>query len=145
MMLNEIAGVILTPLKQINHPLGDVMHGLKVSDPGFDGFGEVYFSLIHKNKIKGWKIHNKMTSNLIAIHGCIRFVIIDIRNDSKTQGNIIDIKLSPTNFYRLTIPPQVAYSFRGLTEKNILCNVSNMEHIPEEGMNLPLESLSYDW
>lgn len=38
-----IEGVIVTPLKQIYNPRGDVWHAMKCSDPGFDGFGEAYF------------------------------------------------------------------------------------------------------
>ena len=33
-------GVILTPLKQIYHPKGDIFHAMKASDIGFIGFGE---------------------------------------------------------------------------------------------------------
>ena len=33
-----IEGVIVTPLKQIYNPRGDVWHAMKCSDPGFDGF-----------------------------------------------------------------------------------------------------------
>lgn len=29
-------GVILTPLKQIYHPKGDVFHGMKKSDEGYE-------------------------------------------------------------------------------------------------------------
>ena len=45
-------GVILTPLKQIYHPKGDIFHAMKKSDIGFDGFGEAYFSTINQNDIK---------------------------------------------------------------------------------------------
>ena len=46
-------GIILTPLNQIHHPKGDIYHAMKKSDDGFDGFGEAYFSTVHKNDIKG--------------------------------------------------------------------------------------------
>ena len=48
-------GVILTPLKKIGHPKGDVFHAMKLSDEGFCGFGEAYFSTVNKSEIKGWK------------------------------------------------------------------------------------------
>ncbi len=35
-----IDGVIVTPLKIINVPGGDVFHALKKDDPGFTDFGE---------------------------------------------------------------------------------------------------------
>ena len=40
MLENSIDGVILTPLKQIYHPKGDVFHAMKCTDPGFEGFGQ---------------------------------------------------------------------------------------------------------
>jgi hypothetical protein len=36
----------VTPLKRITTEGGDVMHALKNSDTGFNGFGEVYFSWV---------------------------------------------------------------------------------------------------
>ena len=49
-------GVILTKLKQVNHPKGDIFQGMKKSDIGFDGFGEAYFSTIKGGEIKGWNV-----------------------------------------------------------------------------------------
>ena len=54
-------GVVLTPLKQISNPKGDIFHVMKKSDKGFDGFGEAYFSAINKDNTKGWKKHTEMT------------------------------------------------------------------------------------
>ena len=59
-------GIILTPLQQITHPKGDIFHAMKVSDDGFIGFGEAYFSTINKDVIKGWKKHTEMTLNLVV-------------------------------------------------------------------------------
>ena len=38
-------GVILTPLKQITHPKGDIFHAMKVSDDGFIGLERLIFQL----------------------------------------------------------------------------------------------------
>ena len=51
-----VEGVLLTPLKQIYHPKGNVFHGMKKSDPGFSGFGEAYFSTINFGDTKIWNI-----------------------------------------------------------------------------------------
>ena len=48
----NIFGVSLTPLKVIEHPLGNVYHGMKKSDVGYTGFSEVYFSTILSTIIK---------------------------------------------------------------------------------------------
>ena len=75
-------GVILTPLKQIHHPKGDILHGMKKSDIGFDGFGEAYFSSIKEGEIKGWKKHRKMTLNLIVPVVEIEFVVFDAKKNN---------------------------------------------------------------
>ena len=70
-------GISVFPLKQIPLEKGDVWHGLKNSDEGFKGFGEVYFSNVNPGQIKGWKMHTKTTLNLIVIKGQIEFVFFD--------------------------------------------------------------------
>ena len=52
-------GVIISPLKRIHHPKGEIFHAIKVSDDGFVGFGEAYFSFVNYNHIKAWKKHNE--------------------------------------------------------------------------------------
>jgi len=133
-------GVILTPLKQIYHPKGDIYHAMKKSDLGFDTFGEAYFSTIHQNDIKGWKKHTQMTLNIIVPIGEIEFVIFD------EQKNIFtNVKLSQSNYQRLTVKPNLWMAFRGIRELNILLNLASLEHDPEEAINIPLEKINYAW
>ena len=61
-----IEDVVLTPLKIIDAPDGRVFHAIKNIDPGFDDFGEAYFSEINSKKIKAWKRHREMTLNLVV-------------------------------------------------------------------------------
>jgi len=77
-----VDGIILTPLKQIYNPKGDIFHAMKKSDKGFDGFGEAYFSTVHQSDIKGWKKHTKMTLNLVVARGEIEFVVYDKNSES---------------------------------------------------------------
>ena len=44
-----IEDVVLTPLKIIDAPDGRVFHAIKNIDPGFDDFGEAYFSEINSH------------------------------------------------------------------------------------------------
>ena len=112
--VETIMGVQLTPLKTIKHPFGDVYHGMKKSDPGFEGFQEVYCSTILYAQIKPWKKHLKMTLNLIVPVGKIRFVLYDDRMDSPTYDTYMDLNLSLDNYQRLTIPPNIWVAFQGL-------------------------------
>ena len=52
-----IKEVVLTPLKIIENPAGNILHAMKASDQGYAGFGEAYFSTVNHSAVKGWKKH----------------------------------------------------------------------------------------
>lgn len=139
-------GVILTPLKRIYNPDGDVCHAIKKSDTGYSDFGEAYFSCIKHDVIKGWKKHTKMTLNLIVPIGSIKFVIYDNRPGSKSEGEFISMILSVDNYQRLTIAPGLWVGFKGLNlSQNMLLNIASIEHDPAESENVSLGTFNYDW
>lgn len=126
-------GVLITPLKRILHPKGDVLHGMKRSDAGYKGFGEAYFSTVHAGEIKAWKKHLRMTLNLVVPLGCIRFYLYDDRLESPSKGQGLRIELGEDHYARLTVPPGVWLAFEGLDPSvNLLLNVADMEHDPME-------------
>lgn len=133
-------GVILTPLKQIYHPKGDIFHAMKKSDIGFDGFGEAYFSTINQNDIKGWKKHTKMTLNIVVPVGNIEFVVYD----EKTK-EFFSTKLSHNNYQRLTVKSGLWMAFKGLDKYNMLLNLASIEHDPNEAVNIELNEINYKW
>ena len=133
-------GVILTPLKQIYHPKGDIFHAMKKSDIGFDGFGEAYFSTINQNDIKGWKKHTKMTLNIVVPVGNIEFVVYD-----ENSKEFFSTKLSHNNYQRLTIKAGLWMAFKGLDKYNMLLNLASIEHDPNEAINIGIEEIKYEW
>ena len=133
-------GVILTPLKQIYTPKGDVFHAMKKSDNGFAGFGEAYFSTVNMGDIKGWKQHKEMTLNLIVTVGEVKFVIYDEINEK-----FFNVTLSKNNYQRLTVKPNLWVAFQGVNENNILLNLASIEHNPDEAITKSLDDISYNW
>ncbi|MGH2278567.1 WxcM-like domain-containing protein [Aliarcobacter sp. ERUVET-7] len=133
-------GVILTPLKQIYHPKGDIFHAMKKSDIGFDGFGEAYFSTINQNDIKGWKKHTKMTLNIVVPVGNIEFVVYD-----ENSKEFFSTKLSHNNYQRLTVKAGLWMAFKGLDKYNMLLNLASIEHDPNEAINIGIEEIKYGW
>ena len=131
-------GVILSPLRKITHPKGDVLHAMKASDEGFSGFGEAYFSTINKSEIKGWKKHTEMTLNLVVVTGEIEFLV-------HNGVDFFNTKLSKNNYQRLTIEPGLWVAFRGLSDENILLNLASVEHNPNESESADLGIFEYDW
>ena len=135
----------LTELKIIEQTQGYVMHGMKASDYSCAGFGEAYFSTVNNGLIKGWKLHRKMTLNLIVPKGKIRFVIHDASLDS-LGGDVvplIDTVLGPHNYSRLTVPPGFWVAFQGtVIDSNMLLNIADIEHDPEESINRSVDFFS---
>lgn len=138
-------GLIISELKQIHNSKGDILHALKKSDKSYNNFGEAYFSFVKYNQIKGWKKHNKMTMNLIVPIGEIKFVLYDDR-DKKSDPKIKEIIVGQSNYKRLTIPPNIYVSFKGISKNiNLILNVADIEHDPNESINLDLSAIAYEW
>lgn len=132
-------GVKLTSLKIINNSKGDIFHAIKSSSDGFSKFGEAYFSEIKFNKIKGWKMHNEMTLNLVVVVGKVQFVVYDGKSFFSTI-------LSKDNYYRLTVEPKLWVAFKGLSKNmNLVLNIANIQHDPSESVNKELFEIEYDW
>jgi dTDP-4-dehydrorhamnose 3,5-epimerase len=143
-----INGVILSPLKKIINPKGDIFHVIKKSDSGYAGFGEVYISTVHFNQIKGWKKHTQMLCNFVVPIGSVKFVLIDKRENSNTFNLVNEFILSPENYNRLTVPFNVYFGFQGLSKNiNQIINFANIVHTPNESLSIPLdyEEVNYNW
>lgn len=139
-------GVMISSQKRIFNPKGDILHGMKNSDSGYAGFGEVYFSMVHCGAMKGWKRHRLATLNIVVPYGAIRFIVYDDRSDSLTQGKFLDITASSKNYVRLTICPGLWMAFMGIGDGvNILTNICNMEHDPGESDNCELGTIPFEW
>lgn len=133
--------IIITPLKRISVPGGDVLHALKCTDDGFRGFGEAYFSTVEAGAIKAWKLHRRMTLNLVVPIGEVRFVFIP-EDDQTWQTETIGI----SNYARLTVPPKIWFGFQGLAVPfSLILNMANIPHEPDEVERKPLEAFDYGW
>ena len=132
--------VILNPIKRIKVIGGDVMHNIKTNDEGFEGFGETYYSFVNKGTIKGWKKHTKMTMNITCPIGKVKFVFSEDLNQFK------DILLDEENLYRITIKPNIWFSFQGLYDPtSLITNVANLIHDKSEVERKDLNLVNYHW
>lgn len=142
-----IEGVQIHDLKQISLPKGDLWHACKSTDEGFVGFGEVYFTQVNKGEVKGWKRHNHYQLNLVVLQGKVRFVIYDGRTDSKTYGELVEITLSPKDYYkRLTVPAGVWMAFQGIDDGvNMLMDLIPEPHDSTEADTKELNEIAFGW
>lgn len=134
--LNQI---IVTPLKRIAVQGGDVLHAIKQSDIGFNSFGEAYFSFAQPNAVKAWKMHRRMTLNLVVPVGDVQFVFYSTDGKAKRNETIGD-----SNYVRLTVPPGIWFGFQGIAYPfSLILNVADMPHDPDEVERLPIEELDF--
>ncbi|MDC3293794.1 WxcM-like domain-containing protein [Alphaproteobacteria bacterium] len=134
----SVSLITVHELDIISNSKGDVMHGLKASDQGYCGFGEVYFSTINFSVVKGWKRHTKMVCNLVAVRGSIRFV-------AYSEGDFFEIVLSRKSYKRITVPAGVWFAFQGVDQENILMNIASIEHDPLETESIEIDTIVYPW
>lgn len=133
-------GVTLTLLRRIPSEKGDVLHGMKSTESTFCGFGEAYFTQIRPGCTKGWKRHNRMTLNLVVVHGIVKFVIYD-----EQEMCFEEIILSPeSNYQRLTLAPGLWMAFHGMGEViSTVMDIIPEPHDPSEADNLELSEIDY--
>ena len=137
----DLDGIRVTPLDRIPTVGGDVLHGMKRSDPGYTDFGEAYFSWIEEGAIKAWKKHQRMTLNLVAPVGHVRFVFT-----AGPEASVVrEVELGERHYNRLTVPPGVWFGFQGLGSRNLILNLADLPHDPAEVDRLPVEAIRFDW
>ena len=143
-----IQGVEIIKKNKIVDDRGMILHMLRADDKNYKKFGEIYFSTVNPNKIKAWHFHKLMTLNYAVVHGSIKLVLYDDRDESKTKGTIQEIMLSNENHYLVSIPPKIWNGFCSSNNKHaILANCSDIPHDKEEIIRLPFDDpkFPYRW
>ncbi|MFH1671321.1 MAG: dTDP-4-dehydrorhamnose 3,5-epimerase family protein [Candidatus Portnoybacteria bacterium] len=143
-----IEGVTIKPLRQIPDERGKIMHMLRVDDPEFEKFGEIYFSVVFPGVVKGWHLHKKMTLNYAVVSGRIKLVLYDKRENSPTKGKLMEIFMGEDNYVLTQVPPGVVNGFKGVGKHPaIVANCATEPHDPDEIIRIdPLNNdIPYNW
>lgn len=143
-----IEGVVIKELKQIPDERGKVMHMLREDDAHFERFGEIYFSVVYPDVVKGWHVHKKMTLNYAVVSGTIKLVLYDSRPDSPTYREIQEIFMGEDNYILVKIPPGITNGFKGIgVGPAIVANCATLPHDPEEIIRIdPFKNdIPYNW
>ncbi|HEY5595069.1 MAG TPA: dTDP-4-dehydrorhamnose 3,5-epimerase family protein [Nitrospiria bacterium] len=143
-----IDGVQVIPLKRIPDERGTIYHMLKKTDPHFIEFGEIYFSTVYKDAIKGWHKHREMTLNYACVFGRVKLVLYDDRKGSASQGKIMEIFLGPDNYSLVVIPPNIWNGFKGMSEPCAMianCCTHPHDKSRSERMSPFDKKIPYDW
>ena len=137
-----LADIRITPLRCIATPSGDVMHVLKRTDSGYANFGEAYFSWVKPGAIKAWKLHRRMTMNLVVPVGAVRFIF-----HLPGAGNGFRVEdIGTANYARLTVPPGIWFGFQGRdAAPSLVFNLADIVHDPDEVARKGQAEIFYDW
>ena len=141
----NIEDVLITPLSIIDTVGGDVLHAMKCTDNGYNGFGEAYFSIINKGMTKGWKRHREMVLNLVVAVGEVRFVIFDDRPESGSNGMFQEVVISQSTPLRLTVPKLLWLGFQGIGSDNVILNIANIVHDANEADLKKISEIDFKW
>jgi dTDP-4-dehydrorhamnose 3,5-epimerase len=142
-----IDGVQVVPLRRIPDERGTIFHMLRRTDPHFIEFGEIYFTSIYRDVVKGWHRHRAMTLNYACIAGRIKLVLYDDRQDSRTRGGLLERFLGPDDYSLVVIPPGIWTGFKGMSDTSIVANCATHPHDPTNTERLdPFGTeIPYDW
>ena len=138
-----IKEIIITYLKKIHVANGDILHGMKKTDDGYTDFGEIYFSYILNDKIKAWKIHKRMTSNLIVPFGSVRFNFIQLNSEGLIDKRM-EVTVSNDNYCRITVPPNIIFGFKGIgKDASIVANIADITHSDDEVKKIDINEFEF--
>jgi dTDP-4-dehydrorhamnose 3,5-epimerase len=142
-----IEGLQVIPLRRIPDERGTVFHMLRASDTHFSAFGEIYFSSVYRDAIKGWHRHRDMTLNYACIWGRVKLVVFDDREDSPSRGELQEVYLGPDDYSLAVIPPGLWNGFKGMAEISVMANCCTHEHDPSRSERVDPHSgaIAYDW
>ncbi len=131
-------------LNQIKTRGGDIFKVMTRNDTSFKKYGESYFSWIKYKSIKGWKIHKKMTLNLVVPVGKVKFVFCKLNSYNNFREIVIG---ENKQFYkRITVPPNICFAFKGISKnKSLILNIADTVHSKKEETKIPLKSVPYKW
>ena len=138
----ELDKIKITPLSTFDIDGGAVLHAMKNGDIGYMGFEEVYFSYVQPKAIKAWKLHKRMTLNLVVPLGKVRFVFCDPLIPSNYR--VEDV--GEGNYVRLTVPPKVWFGFQGISKSDsLVTNIADLKHDANEVERKSISLFDYKW
>ena len=145
-----IEGVAIKELRQIPDHRGKIGHMLRDDDEIFEKFGEVYFSYCYPGIVKGWHYHKIQTDNITVVHGMMKIVLYDMREDSPTHGEVNEFFTGWDKPILIKIPPGVVHGFSavGITTAIAVncCTHSYKHEDPDEYRIHPHDNdIPYDW
>lgn len=109
---------------------------------------EIFYSRSNKNVIRGMHFQKtpfEVAKIVVAINGSITDVLLDIRKESQTFGQSINIDISDKNFTFLFIPEGIAHGFKVKSETADVLYLQSKEFNLEADSCIHFDSFGFDW
>jgi len=129
----SVSKIKVFKLKKFNNPIGDTMKYLSRKSSFFKGFGEVYFSEIKKNKIKGWNYHKKYWCLL-----CVPFGKVKFNFKNQLNSKVKSITIGKKNYSVIIVPPRIYFSFQSEATNSLVVNTINGVHNENETIKVSI-------
>ncbi len=146
-----IDGVKIVRLRMIPDERGRLMEILRRDWEGmFDEFGQCYMTTGYPGVVKAWHYHEHQDDHFCVVHGMMKVVLYDPREDSPTKGVVNEFFMGDKNPLLLKIPKFVYHGFKTISENealviNLPTNTYNYSE-PDELREHPHDNdIPYDW
>ena len=122
---------------------------IRVTDDFFgEGFGQWSHSMMFAGVAKGWHIHQRQIDWWYVAVGLLRVALHDLRPDSATRGETMEILMGDHQPARvLKVPPGVAHGCKCLHGPAHLFYVTSEIYVAEDDGKIPHDDpgIGYDW
>ncbi len=142
-----IEGVRVKKLKVIADERGRLMEILRVSETKAQP-QQVYLTTAYEDVVKdkeNFHMHKKQTDLFCCIRGKIKLVLVDVRENSKTKGEISELEIGEGNFCLITIPTKVLHAFKSLKGEAFIVNCIDHEYNKKDPDEFRIENKYYNW
>ncbi|MEW6407076.1 MAG: dTDP-4-dehydrorhamnose 3,5-epimerase family protein [Patescibacteria group bacterium] len=142
-----IEGVKVRKLKVLTDKRGRLMEIFRVSKTGIKP-KQIYMTTAFEGVIKDrdkFHLHKKQTDNFCCVKGIIKLVLVDIRKNSKTHGQINEFEIGDDNFCLVTIPKGILHAFKSLKDEAIIINCIDHEYNKNKPDEFRVNNKYYDW
>jgi dTDP-4-dehydrorhamnose 3,5-epimerase len=129
---------------------GRLMEILRNDDPMFQQFGQVYLTTAYPGVVKAWHYHKVQTDHFATVHGMMKVVLYDAREDSPTHGEVNEFFTGIHNPALIRIPNFVYHGFKCVSDNealliNLPTEVYNYADPDEHRVAPDDPSIPYDW
>ena len=119
-----IDDVQIKKLKVIPDERGRLMEILRNDDSCFTNFGQVYMTTTLPGVVKGFHYHKTQTDQICCVYGMIKLVLFDVRKDSETKDNLLELFIGRDNPTLVTVPNMVLHGWKCVSlEEALIINI----------------------